>query len=197
MPIQITRTHDSLMRGTSSDFGYGWSLGNKVQLEIGNTQDVTLTINGQRRTFYSRGNPLPTTTYDTNGLLQSVTTHPDPSTSYTTSYTYNMINPVTVSYPDGTTSTGLKTTTTYPDNSTLTQISDTYGKVVSGHLFRGCRDSVMFRPPVLFIVPTAAHTVAGQPGLLRPGLSCIVASARTGYTNRPNSRQRLLSSDVL
>ena len=113
----------------------------------------------------SRCNPLPTTTYDTNGLLQSVTAHPDPSTSYTTSYTYDMINPMTVSYPDEKTSTGLKTTTTYPDNSTLTRISDTYGKAVSGHLFRGCRDSVMFRPPVLFIVPTAAHPAAGQPGL--------------------------------
>src|ERR1035438_3612302 len=52
MPIQISRTYDSLVRNTSSDFGYGWSLGIKVQLEIGNTQDVTLTLNGQRRTFY-------------------------------------------------------------------------------------------------------------------------------------------------
>jgi hypothetical protein len=40
------------MRSMSSDFGYGWSLGIKVRLEIGNTQDVTFTINGQRRTFY-------------------------------------------------------------------------------------------------------------------------------------------------
>jgi hypothetical protein len=57
-------------------------------------------------------------------------------------------------------------------------------------VFRGCRYSVMFRPPSLFtpqIVPTAAHTAAGQPGLLRPGLSCFVTSARTGYTNRPNT----------
>ena len=52
LPIQISRTYDSLMRSTSSDFGYGWSLGIKVQLEIANTQDVTLTINGQRRTFF-------------------------------------------------------------------------------------------------------------------------------------------------
>ena len=43
LPIQISRTYDSLVRSTSSDFGYGWSLGIKVQLEIGNTQDVTLT----------------------------------------------------------------------------------------------------------------------------------------------------------
>ena len=52
MPIQISRTYDSLVRSASGDFGYGWSLGIKVQLEIGNTQDVTLTLNGQRRTFY-------------------------------------------------------------------------------------------------------------------------------------------------
>ena len=52
LPIQISRTYDSLVRSTTSDFGYGWSLGIKVQLEIGNTQDVTLTLNGQRRTFY-------------------------------------------------------------------------------------------------------------------------------------------------
>src|SRR5438105_7660904 len=31
------------------------------------------------------------------------------------------------------------------------------------------------------IVPTAAHTAPGQPGLLRPGLSCFVTSTRTGY----------------
>jgi hypothetical protein len=57
-------------------------------------------------------------------------------------------------------------------------------------LFRGCRYFVMFRPPSLLapqIVPTAADTTAGQPGLLRPGLSCFVTSARTGYANRPNA----------
>ena len=37
------------------------------------------------------------------------------------------------------------------------------------------------------VVPTAAHTAAGQPGLLRPGRTCFVTSARTGYPNRPNS----------
>jgi hypothetical protein len=52
MPIQISRTYDSLVRNTTSDFGYGWSLGIKVQLEIGTTNDITLTLNGQRRTFY-------------------------------------------------------------------------------------------------------------------------------------------------
>jgi hypothetical protein len=53
-------------------------------------------------------------------------------------------------------------------------------------LFRGCRYSLMFRPPSLLapqIVPTAAHTDAGQPGLLHPGLSC--SFTRTGYANRP------------
>jgi hypothetical protein len=37
------------------------------------------------------------------------------------------------------------------------------------------------------IVPTAANTPAGQPGLLRPGTSCFVTSARSGYANRPNT----------
>src|SRR5215471_410091 len=37
------------------------------------------------------------------------------------------------------------------------------------------------------VVPTAAHTAAGQPGLLRPGRTCFVTSARTGYANRPKS----------
>ena len=36
-------------------------------------------------------------------------------------------------------------------------------------------------------VPTAAHTAAGQPGLLHPGLSCFVTSTRSGYANRPNT----------
>ena len=57
-------------------------------------------------------------------------------------------------------------------------------------VFRGCRYSLMFRPPSLLspqIVPAAAHTAAGQPGILRPGLSCFVASTRTGYANRPNT----------
>jgi hypothetical protein len=56
--------------------------------------------------------------------------------------------------------------------------------------FRGCRYFVMFRPPSLLapqIVPTAANTAAGQPGLLRPGLSCFVTSTRTEYANRPNT----------
>src|SRR5262249_54747410 len=54
-------------------------------------------------------------------------------------------------------------------------------------LFRGCRYSVMFRPPSLLapqIVPTAANTSAGQPGLLRPSRTRFVASPRIGYANR-------------
>ena len=53
--------------------------------------------------------------------------------------------------------------------------------------YRGCRYFVMFRPPSLLapqIAPTAAKTPAGRPGLLLPGTSCFVASARTGYANR-------------
>ena len=52
LPIQIQRTYDSLNRSISGDFGYGWTLGMNVQLEISPTSDVTLTLNGQRRTFY-------------------------------------------------------------------------------------------------------------------------------------------------
>src|ERR1035438_2218217 len=37
---------------TTSDSGYGWALGVKVRLEIGNTNDITLTRNGHRCTFY-------------------------------------------------------------------------------------------------------------------------------------------------
>ena len=60
----------------------------------------------------------------------------------------------------------------------------------SRSVFQGCRHSVMFRPPSLLasqIVPTAAHTTAGQPRLLHPGKTCFVTSARTGYASRPNT----------
>ena len=59
-----------------------------------------------------------------------------------------------------------------------------------GVAFRGCRYFVMFRPPSLLapqIVPTAANTAAGQPGLLRPSRTRFVASPRIGYANRPNT----------
>ena len=52
LPIQISRTYDSLVRGTSSDFGYGWSLGINLQMEVDSNNDVTFTLNGQRKTFY-------------------------------------------------------------------------------------------------------------------------------------------------
>jgi hypothetical protein len=48
----------------------------------------------------------------------------------------------------------------------------------------------MFRPPSLLapqIVPTAANTAAGQPGLLRPSRTRFVASPRIGYANRPRT----------
>jgi len=60
----------------------------------------------------------------------------------------------------------------------------------SRSVFRGCRHFFMFRPPSLLtsqVVPTAAPTGAGQPRFLRPGLSCFVTSARTGYASRPNT----------
>src|SRR6516225_3270021 len=60
----------------------------------------------------------------------------------------------------------------------------------AGGGFRGRRYFVMFRPPSLLapqIVPTAANTAAGQPGLLRPSRTRFVASPRIGYANRPNT----------
>src|SRR5215467_13015714 len=48
----------------------------------------------------------------------------------------------------------------------------------------------MFRPPSLLapqIVPTAANTAAGQPGLLRPSRTRFIASPRIGYANRPKT----------
>jgi hypothetical protein len=60
----------------------------------------------------------------------------------------------------------------------------------SGQEFRGGRQFFMFRPPSLLapqIVPTAAHTAAGQPGLLRPSRTCFVTSACIGYASRPNT----------
>jgi RHS repeat-associated protein len=50
--ISIQRTYDSLNAGTSSDFGYGWSLGVNVNLSVDPKGDVTLTLGGQTRTFY-------------------------------------------------------------------------------------------------------------------------------------------------
>ncbi len=52
LAIQIQRSYDSLNAGQSSDFGYGWSLGTKVALQVDPKNNVTFTLGGQRRTFY-------------------------------------------------------------------------------------------------------------------------------------------------
>jgi RHS repeat-associated protein len=51
MPISISRKYDSLERGKSSDFGYGWSLDTSVRLEVNKKNDVTFTLDGRRQTF--------------------------------------------------------------------------------------------------------------------------------------------------
>ena len=52
LAINIQRTYDSLNAGTSSDFGYGWSLGINTNLTVDPAGNVTFTLGGQRRTFY-------------------------------------------------------------------------------------------------------------------------------------------------
>ncbi len=52
LAINIQRTYDSLNAATSSDFGYGWSLGINVNLMVSPAGDVTFTLGGQRKTFY-------------------------------------------------------------------------------------------------------------------------------------------------
>jgi len=52
LAIKIQRVYDSLLRSQSGDFGYGWNLGIKVDLQTNPTDDVVFTIGGQRRTFY-------------------------------------------------------------------------------------------------------------------------------------------------
>jgi RHS repeat-associated protein len=78
-----------------------------------------------------RGFPLPSTTYDTSGRLQSVTLTADGATTYKTSYAYDTADPVTVTYPDSSTAAGYTTTITNPDLSTTTQIYDSYGMLLS------------------------------------------------------------------
>jgi RHS repeat-associated protein len=51
LAIRIQRTYDSLNANQSSDFGYGWSLGTKVDLQVDPKNNVTFTLGGQRRTF--------------------------------------------------------------------------------------------------------------------------------------------------
>ena len=52
LPIRIQPTYDSLLRSQSGDFGYGWNLGIKMDVQTSPTNNVTLTIHGKRRTFY-------------------------------------------------------------------------------------------------------------------------------------------------
>src|SRR5215469_1410483 len=51
-------------------------------------------------------------------------------------------------------------------------------------IFRNVPASKFARPPDRSY---RCDTAAGQPGLLRPGISCFVASARSGYANRPKT----------
>jgi YD repeat-containing protein len=58
LAIQVQRTYDSLLRSQSSDFGYGWRLGlNVVNLAVSANGDVSLTVNGSRKTFYFTPQP--------------------------------------------------------------------------------------------------------------------------------------------
>lgn len=57
IPISITRTYDSLKRDTVQDFGFGWSLATGVDLQVDAANNVTFTINGQRRTFFFSPQP--------------------------------------------------------------------------------------------------------------------------------------------
>lgn len=59
IPVAIERTYDSLERGISGDFGYGWKLSiDAMRLAIGPAAStVTLTVGGQRRTFYFAAQP--------------------------------------------------------------------------------------------------------------------------------------------
>jgi RHS repeat-associated protein len=52
LPIEITRTYDSLNRGAVEDFGNGWKLGASVELSVDQLMNVTFTWNGKRQTFY-------------------------------------------------------------------------------------------------------------------------------------------------
>ena len=51
LAINIQRTYDSLNAATSSDFGYGWSLGINTSLVVDPAGNVTFTLGGQRKTF--------------------------------------------------------------------------------------------------------------------------------------------------
>jgi len=57
MPITISRTYDSLNRSKVGDFGFGWSLATSVDLQVDASNNVSFTINGQRRTFFFQAQP--------------------------------------------------------------------------------------------------------------------------------------------
>jgi RHS repeat-associated protein len=57
LAINIQRNYDSLTAATSSDFGYGWSLGINVNLTVDPAGNVTFTLGGQRKTFYLTPQP--------------------------------------------------------------------------------------------------------------------------------------------
>jgi RHS repeat-associated protein len=57
LPITISRTYDSLNKNKSGDFGFGWSLATSVDLQVDAANDVSFTINGQRRTFFFQVQP--------------------------------------------------------------------------------------------------------------------------------------------
>jgi RHS repeat-associated protein len=57
IPVAITRTYDSLNRNKVQDFGFGWSLSTSVDLQVDAANNVSFTINGQRRTFFFQVQP--------------------------------------------------------------------------------------------------------------------------------------------
>jgi RHS repeat-associated protein len=60
LPINISRTYDSLERSRSGDFGHGWKLAVTGRIEVNQKNDVTITLpNGKRATFYFTPQPAP------------------------------------------------------------------------------------------------------------------------------------------
>ncbi|MBL8175746.1 MAG: RHS repeat protein [Bryobacterales bacterium] len=51
MPIRIERQYDSLERATAGDFGFGWRLNYNVGFQVDELHNVTMTMNGVRKTF--------------------------------------------------------------------------------------------------------------------------------------------------
>jgi RHS repeat-associated protein len=78
LAINIQRTYDSLNAGTSSDFGYGWSLGINVNLVVDPSGNVTFTLGGQRKTFYLTPQAPPCTIVGCLFPYYSVAFTPEP-----------------------------------------------------------------------------------------------------------------------